>query len=192
MKIHYGGKYDKDESKLPHREPEAGAVMFKEPEDTKTFSIIANIFALLVFVLLMIPFLIVSRDYVRVGSMGYVWGGLLSLVAIVPHELLHAICFREDVYVYQNLKQAMCFVCGTESMSKAHFIFMSLLPNLVFGLIPFVIFLMHPYMIGVGFFGVACICCGCGDYINVFFALTQMPKGAKTYLSGMHSYWYIP
>lgn len=37
-------------------------------------------------------------------------------------------------------------------------------------------------------------CCsdGAGDYYNVFNVLTQMLKGARTYLYQMNSYWYIP
>ena len=33
---------------------------------------------------------------------------------------------------------------------------------------------------------------GIGDYYNVINALIQMPKGARTYLYGFHSYWYLP
>ena len=31
-----------------------------------------------------------------------------------------------------------------------------------------------------------------GDFMNVHSAIIQMPKGAKTYLHGMNSYWYMP
>ena len=40
--------------------------------------------------------------------------------------------------------------------------------------------------------GVIAIAMGAGDYYNVFNALTQMPKGARTYLYQMNSYWYMP
>ena len=33
---------------------------------------------------------------------------------------------------------------------------------------------------------------GAGDYLNVFNALTQMPKGSRTYLYEFHSWWYLP
>ena len=39
--------------------------------------------------------------------------------------------------------------------------------------------------------GVIAVAMGAGDYYNVFNALTQMPKGARTYLYQMNSYWYI-
>ena len=84
------------------------------------------------------------------------------------------------------------FVHGTESMSKARFIFMSLLPNVVFGLAPYVAFLFRHEWLFFGAFGAISLGMGFGDYINVFNAATQMPKGAKTFLKGFHSYWYIP
>ena len=27
---------------------------------------------------------------------------------------------------------------------------------------------------------------------NIYHAITQMPKGSLTFMSGMHSYWYMP
>ena len=44
----------------------------------------------------------------------------------------------------------------------------------------------------LGSLGAFSIAAGAGDYYNVFNALTQMPKGARTYMHGMHSYWYMP
>ncbi|MBQ4282485.1 MAG: hypothetical protein IJB96_00980 [Lachnospira sp.] len=41
-------------------------------------------------------------------------------------------------------------------------------------------------------FGGLSISMGVGDFYNVFNALTQMPKGARTYLHKFNSYWYIP
>lgn len=94
--------------------------------------------------------------------------------------------------MYTNLKQGMLFVIGTEPMSKARFVFMSVLPSLVFGLIPYLIGLFVPHcaiFLGLGW---SSISMGAGDYINIYHALTQMPKGAKTYMSGFHSWWYMP
>ena len=79
-----------------------------------------------------------------------------------------------------------------EDMSKKRFVFMSLLPNIIFGFVPFVIFLCFPQLTVLGAVGFVSIPMGIGDYTNVFNALTQMPEGAKTYLNGFNSYWYMP
>ena len=69
---------------------------------------------------------------------------------------------------------------------------MSLAPNIVFGFIPLILFFIFPSVPFLGVFGAISIGCGAGDYMNVINALTQMPKGALTYLYGFHSYWYMP
>ena len=42
MIFHYAGKYNGDESSLPYKEHHPNAIPFKEPEDTKKLSLIAN------------------------------------------------------------------------------------------------------------------------------------------------------
>ena len=193
MKLHYKGKYDGNEESLPHGDHRPGAVQFREPEPKK-FILIANGGALLLAGVLLVVFFLRARDVLSdlnalVQMM--IACGLFFLI-LFPHELLHASCFRGDVYLYTWLNRGALFVVGPEEMSKGRFVFMSLLPNLVFGVLPFIIFLVWPKLTVAGMLGVLALSSGFGDYLNVFHALTQMPKGAKTYLYGFHSYWYMP
>lgn len=192
MIFHYAGKFDGNESSLPQREHPANSVPFKEPKNMKKLAIIGNIGAIVVILILAIPYIILGKEYIKLDDTGLLVGSICSLLTMIPHEFLHAVCFKEDVYMYTNLNKGMLFVVGTEAMSKMRFIVMSLLPNIVFGLIPYLVFLIRPQLIGVGMLGAICVGMGFGDYINVYNALTQMPKGAKTYLCGMHSFWYMP
>lgn len=187
MKFHYAGKFNEDENSLPQREHEQGYVPFKEPKDMEKFAVIIAIANVLVYLILFGIAYLVNRHNLFTGI-----GFCLGFLCLVPHEFLHAICFKEDVYMYTNLKQGMLFVVGQENMSKTRFCFMSLLPNIIFGFIPFIIYMINPTLEILGELGAFSIAAGVGDYLNVFNALTQMPKGAKTYLSGMHSYWYLP
>ncbi len=183
MKFHYAGTYNGDENSLPQREHPSGFVQFREPE-MKKFAVIMNILAIIItFVLIFIVSFISGKTPSFAGI-------ILALVSLVPHEFLHALCFKNDVFMYQNLKQGMLFVVGTEDMSKLRFIMMSLCPNIVFGFIPFILFLIFPNLIILGTLGALAIGMGAGDYYNVFNALIQVPKGAKIYNSGFHSYWY--
>ena len=180
------GKYSGDPGTLPGREHAPGAVPFKEPKDSGTLGMVATGIALA---------LLVVTGGIYFWRSGGAWSPgafFLYLLSMVPHEILHALCFREDVYMYHNLKQGMLFVVGPEDMSKGHFVFMSMLPNIVFGFIPFTLFLVKPELRLLGIFGFLSIASGAGDYLNVYNALTQMPKGAWTYLHGFHSYWYMP
>ncbi len=192
MKLIYKGEFSGNVEDIPHGEHKPGAVMFKEPTDIKKFSLIMNIVA---FALTIILIVILG---IRAGSgLAEKWYALLigcglSMLSLFPHELLHAICFKGTVYLYTNFKQGMLFVTGPEDMSKARFVFMSMLPNLVFGFIPFIIFLIFPKLIILGSLGAIAIGMGAGDYMNVFNAVTQMPKDARTYVYSFNSYWYMP
>lgn len=190
MILHYKSKYTGDKSSLPQREHPENAVLFKEAKNMKQLAIIVNASCILVIILLAVPFVLLGRNHIYSNIEWIALGAILACLTLFPHELLHAICFKKDVYLYTNFKQGLLFVVGTEDMSKCRFIFMSLLPNIVFGLIPYVIFLVHPAFVPLGIFGLLCIGMGSGDYINVFNVLKQVPKGAKIYLSGIHSYWY--
>lgn len=191
MILHYAGKYDGNEASLPSKEHHPNAVPFKEADDMKKFSLIANLGSIGVMLLLAIPFLILGMRYIPSNAIWLMIGGVLGGLSLFPHELLHAICYKKDVYLYQDLEHGLMFVVGTEDMSKWHFIFMCLCPNIVLGLIPYIVFLICPKLVGLGLFGIICIGTGFGDWINVYNAMKQMPKNAKTYLCGMHSYWYV-
>ena len=189
MKLHYGGRFQTKEDFKSHREHQEGAVAFREPSQT-VFAIVANAGCIVVLIMLcMIIYSIGGQSFREFASKIGI-SAIISMIALIPHELLHAMCFKEDVYLYYDPSKFMVFVHGTESMSKQRFVFMSLLPNVMFGMIPFVLFILNHNWVLLGMIGALCISAGFGDYINVFNALTQMPKGAKTYLYDFQSYWY--
>ena len=188
MKLHYKGKFDGNEDLLPSGELEKhkNAVKFQEISDIKQLMIIGNIVSGIMIIVLGAIFILRAGGFQKISFIGM----MIACVSIFPHEFLHAICFKEDVYMY--IAGGGAFVCGTENMSKLHFIFMSMLPNIVFGVIPFILFLIFPKLTILGTLGVMAISMGVGDYYNVFNALTQMPKGARCFLEKQSSYWYMP
>ncbi len=190
MKLHYGGKFKTEEDFKSQGEHREGEVAFREPSQT-VFAIVANAGCILVLALLLtMVYFLGGKGFLEFVPKLAV-AAIISMITLLPHEILHAACFKEDVYLYYDPAKMLAFVHGTESMSKIRFVFMSLLPNIVFGVIPLVIFLLNNNLLLPGLIGAFCISMGFGDYINVFNALTQMPKGAKTYLHGFHSYWYV-
>lgn len=188
MKLHYKGKFDGNSDLLPSGELEKhkNAVKFKEIDNLKKQMVVMNIVAIVVTVVFWGLFSL------RVGEIGQISliGLILACLTLYPHEFLHAICFKEDVYMY--LYGGGAFVAGTETMSKFRFIFMSMLPNVIFGFIPFIIFLFFPNLTILGTLGFTAIPMGVGDYYNVFNAITQMPKGARCFLEKQNTYWYMP
>lgn len=98
--------------------------------------------------------------------------------------------------MYYSLKHCMMFVLTLTPMTKARFIVMSLMPSLILGWLPFMAGLhvcpsadIGGILMAAGIFGAIM---GCGDYMNMFNAAVQMPKGSLTQLLGMHSYWFMP
>ncbi len=185
MKLIYKGKYDGDASSLLNKQHREGGVAFKEMPINKLL-IYANGFSIVILFLLFV-LLYLYDEHFHLN----IWGALVSILCIFPHEFLHAICFKETVYLYTYLSHGGLFVVGGEDMSKARFVFMSLLPNLVFGFIPFLLFFITKNAF-FGTLGAFSISMGVGDYYNVFNALTQMPRKARTYLYEDRSYWYMP
>lgn len=90
----------------------------------------------------------------------------------------------------------MAFVTSTHPTTKIRFIMISLCPNLILGVLPLVVWLFLPpnlFISNVIFsFGSINLLTGCGDLMNVFNALTQMPKGSYQQISGFNSYWFFP
>ncbi|MEE0638407.1 MAG: DUF3267 domain-containing protein, partial [Acutalibacteraceae bacterium] len=158
MKLHYMGKYNLDPNSLPQAEHKPGAVEFKEADSMKKLSVIANTVACIILVILGAAafFRIVPVAEPKSATITWFAALLGSIVIIFPHELLHALCFKKDVYLYTNLKQGMLFVIGTETMSKGRFIFMSMLPNIIFGIVPYVIGMIFPKFIFLTMFGMIC------------------------------------
>jgi len=136
--FHYKGKYDGNEDSLPQREHPEGSVPFKEMDNMKTLSLVMNVVGSVIAIILIIAVGFISGEnpFNMIGILAFV-------VTMVPHEFLHGICFKGDVYMYQNLLQGMLFVVSPDDISKGRFIFMSMLPNIVFGFIPFILFLIQ-------------------------------------------------
>ena len=185
-KFHFAGRYNGDPESLITHEHEPGYVPFKEAEDMNKLSRLATGISVVIVIITVGLYFLIGRQSLNI------WGTILTFVVMIPHEFLHAICFEGDVYMYENLKKGMLFVTGPGTFSKGRFIFMSMLPNLVFGFIPFIIYLIEPSQTILGTLGAFSIAAGAGDYYNVWNALTQMPKGSRTYMHGMNSYWYMP
>ncbi|MBQ9059391.1 MAG: DUF3267 domain-containing protein [Atopobiaceae bacterium] len=192
MRFHYAGTYSGDEADLPQRSPmPVGAVQFREPETLDKLVLIAAVVSLVILIpsLALVVWRCGIQSFVGLGSLV---GIVLSLVAAVPHEFLHAMWFKEDVYMYTNIKQGMLFVVGPEDMTLGHFVWMSFFPALILGVLPLVAFVVWYPSVVLGVFGAFSLSYAAGDFINIFNASTQMPRGARAFLSGMRSYWYLP
>lgn len=201
LKLVYKGNY-KGEEQLPKGALPEGAVKFAEPETPEELNKSAIRFAVPAVLLIGLVVLLsaVFSGGVKLNLLSpYLFlGAALFFFALLPHELLHAACFGKDheVELYVSPKNMMLFVICVQPVSKRRFIFMSLLPNLVLGWTPLLVWAALPYGAAhsnlLFSFSVMAILGGIGDYLNVFNALRQMPKGSMQQLSGFNSYWFMP
>lgn len=196
MKLVFNGKYSGDENTLPQREHPENYQMFKEPDSSK-FMLIANGVSLIITLVFLAFAVIPTFSYIKADlADGIPWllilACILPMLVLIPHEFLHAICFKETVYMYTFLQQGALFVLGLEDMTKKRFVFMSILPTVIFGFVPFAVGVIFPSLYWLAIFGAINIGSGAGDFINIYNALTQVPKGGLIYMCGFHSYWYKP
>ena len=211
MKLVFRGFF-KDESQLPKGVLPPNAVKFREPQ-TKAQSFSLSMVLAFIISVLVIAITVAIELLWREGEIIYTGNGaivdilnlvpdftilgvVLALIVLIPHELLHAICFGKGAEVEMFFKSTGAFVTCTKPISKGHFIFLSLLPNVVFGVIPLILWAVLPYHPAYSShlhtFAFAGLVIGVGDYVNAFNGLRQMPKGSMQQLSGFHSYWFIP
>lgn len=195
MKLIFKGKFTSYDD-LPKGDLPENAKAFKEPKTMVGINLMALLFALPAAIVMFILLSLFG------GSEMYeshrLWGLIIALALAPLHEYIHALFCGKDaeVCMYYSLKHFMMFVITLNPMTKARFIVMSFMPSLILGWLPFWAgLLLCPdtafggILMAAGVFGTLM---GCGDYMNIFNASMQMPKGALTQLSGMHSYWYVP
>ncbi|MCL2059655.1 MAG: DUF3267 domain-containing protein [Oscillospiraceae bacterium] len=197
MKLVYKGIFSNNEQ-LPLGALPDNAVKFKEPKNLTETVIKSSLFSLPALAGVAL-FLGVSRLlHGELAYNGTVRGMLFAFLTLVPHEFLHAICFGKDaeVELFIAPKQLSLFVISTQPITKARYIFLSLLPNLVFGWLPLAVWAALPYSAFFSdhllTFSVLAILFGVGDYMNSYNAARQMPKGSMQQLSGFNSYWFMP
>lgn len=201
MRLIYKGKFT-TEDQLQKGTLPPNAVQFKEPDTPAAVNRAAFLVTLPVLVVIVVIVILSATWHngiiVTFHYSSAFLGILVSFLLAIPHELLHALWFGKgvDVELYIIPKKLMVFVTTTHPVSKKRFIWLSLCPNLIFGWLPFVIWAFMPERSAFSdfllFFSGNSILMGAGDYINVFNALRQMPKGSVQQLSGFHSYWFMP
>jgi hypothetical protein len=199
MKLIWRGKFINEKQLIAGDLP-YNAIRFKEPETPAMINLIASLFIIPVIIVIAIAVYIKTLLGTNINffDMFNLWGIGLALLVIFPHEFLHAICFpkRAEVQVWYSLKNMMAFVFSTCPTSKLRFIFLCLLPNIIFGLIPLIAWIFIPLEFTVISktvltFASFSLSMGIGDFLNVYNATIQMPKNSVTQLSGFHSYWYM-
>ena len=80
-------------------------MQFKEVKDLKALSTRANTIAIILLVVTM------GLIYLRAGRISFGIGMFAAYVVfLVVHEFLHAVWYKGDVYMFQNLRNGLLFI----------------------------------------------------------------------------------
>lgn len=194
MKLIWKGIYHREEE-LPKGELPPQAVPFWEPENLAELN--RQVRGFLPVVLGLAVVAILAR-WLLWGPPGW-WGcfGVVGVVLFLPgllvHEFLHALCYPLSATcgLWLAPREGALLVVSTFPVSKARFLFLSLAPSVVLGVLPLVFWVAFPDLQGSAFtFGILNLISCTGDWLNVKNTVQQVPAGAMIQGSGLHSYWY--
>lgn len=193
--IKFKGKYT-EEKQIEKGNLPKNAIMFKEPNTvTKVFALgglISFPFLALVSIGLLIKINIKS-----INSNDFISSGILSLILMYVHEIIHALCFPREAEkeIWSKLNEGALFVYCNAILSKRRFIWMCAAPNVILGAIPYGLFIIGIFDFNntiasiIGITSWIMILSGIGDYLNIYNALKQVPKSGEIINYGFHSYW---
>lgn len=197
MKMIRKGYYN-DESQLDKGNLPPNAVKFRQPESTVKRNLTALWFCIPVVIILGLAIFVKRKMGLLEGSAND-WnliGFALAMLVFVPHELIRARFFPRDaeVHFWYHRKTSKAFILSTYPISRKRFMLIALVPSIISGLLPLIIWLFIPdnsIASIVISFAKLCLLVRAGDYYNVFTTLTQVPSGAKIQASGLKFYWYL-
>lgn len=194
MKLTFKGIF-KSYDELPKGSFPENAVKFKEIKGFLRLNLIALLIAFLVCITL-IQIARLRMDYSTQLRPMLLWGILAGAACIVPHEIIHGLAMGGDeAFIYFSPKNLLAFCIAFSPMSKARFFLMGIAPSFIFGWLPFIFALILPNLALSGFFaiaGIMNILAGTGDWIKMFLAAVQVPKGCLIQFSGIDLYWFKP
>ena len=186
MRLIFKGPYTIDD-RLPHEEIKKhnNAIKFKEFEDTKGFLWKINLVSFLLLAITMGTFHALA-GITKISLSGV----LMIFISMIPHEFIHALFFKKRAYLY--LHKCALIITGTEPMSKWRYIAMTTTPSLIFGFIPFILFILNPELTILGTFGAIALPMCLGDFYNAYNCYTQVPAAGACFMSKQNTYWFVP
>jgi hypothetical protein len=184
MKLIFEGKYENDKQ-YPIGELPKKAKYDAENETQTAVNIQATLFKLhtLIFFESAIIMTVVLHKAITIELI--LWGVLMAFVAMVLHELLHALCFPKNttVEMYYSFKKMFMIMVLTAQVSEKRLVFMNTFPNVLLGWLPLFVCVLFPSVPVISNvllpFAVVNIILGLRDSMNVYNEWLQMPKENK-------------
>ncbi|MGI6051601.1 MAG: DUF3267 domain-containing protein [Bilifractor sp.] len=140
-----------------------------------------------------------KKHRLEVSRAGFVIGAVISFLLQPFHELLHGLAFPRGSTVYIGFirDNFSAYAYSSNCMNLAQCIVYHLLPAVVLGIVPLLLFIACRPKKGrmcwalYGFAMVGLIQTD-PDWFGLFPILTQVPSEALIQMSGWDTYWFIP
>lgn len=191
MKIKYMGKLDPKTNPLPTNKLKEGAIRFNEPENVRKRYLWTNIICVIIVGIMFVPeyLNVLFRDVDAINSLNFFLYFLLGIILFILSKLCQ-FYFCKEVYFYKIKGLGLIGVYTTE-FTKKKYIALNLIPNIIFGFIPYYISLITGnYFLGIAAIFVVAV--SAGDLVNAYHAFVEMPPESKTFLYQFNNYWYLP
>lgn len=142
--------------------------------------------------------IVIRRPYVEgvaFNKIALFVGVGLSLVFLVVHELIHALCCPKGTTVFFYLTSAGISCVPTCSLKKIRYLLIALMPTVVLGIIPFVVWLCFPglnvIISSILFaFSIGSLSMSVGDIYNAILAAVKMNRNSVLVTSKTNIYYY--
>lgn len=204
LNIAYKGKLKNEnqlicDDKLPQR-----AVQFNEGEDIKDLFNLGLVIELPIIIPIMIITIFrlenieghinLNLRFIFIIAIAFLLNYLLKFI----HEYIHAIFYpikSEKTIWNATATYGVYLIYCNAKISKSRFIVLSLAPMIILGIIPFIIwlFIANKMEVTISLAYVILtwimIIFAMGDLANVYNTIKQVPRNAKVFNYGLHSYW---
>lgn len=203
--IKYMGYYKEESQLINDATLPAGAVQFKEGDNLSSIFILGAMvgmpFILSIIFLAYFKMKEVNYGYTfelnSVTIITYLVACLIMVASLFVHEFIHAILFplKAEKTIWFYPQQGALFVYCNALVSKIRFVVICLAPAFILGVIPFVFWyvfakqIQMPYSYAIVVISIANVVASVGDFANVYNAIRQVPKGAKIFNYGFHTFW---
>ena len=205
LNITYRGKFENEKQLIDNDKIPQKTIQFKEGKEIND---IFNLgFALVLPIIIPIIIITIIRIQNIEGHINFdLKTGCIIAIAILMnyilkfiHEYIHSCLYpiksKKTIWKYTS-NGAYLIYCNAK-ISKIRFIVISLAPMIILGITAFILWLFIADKIDLiislvyvfltwimTFFAM-------GDLVNVYNTIKQVPKNAKVFNYGLHSYWYL-
>ena len=181
MKIKYMGKLDPETNPLPTNKLKEGAIRFNEPTDRKKQNIQTSIVTFIIICIMFVPeyLNVLFRDVDSMDLSNLFSYFILANILLVLSKLCQ-FYFYKEIYMFKIPRVGFAGVYTTE-FTKKKYIAINLIPDILFGLVPYYISLTKcKFFLGMAAMFV--VANSAVDFMNVYHAFVEMPPGSKTFL----------